>query len=348
MPPSMQGIPLARYESVCFPRDGAALASVLGVSGTTGFRVWQEGAVAAELHLGRWTGGDGAALRRLLGRAGVVPDEIMDVEVFGSAAAGSRGAGVFVGTAAGGAMAPAGLYAGGTVFLCLNGPSFDGGTRGLLAERPGVVTFCVNNGGHGFRPDLWTCVDAPDRFMESIWADGRISKFVPVEFFGKSSVRDAPGPLVRERPNVWGYGRNDRFRAARFLREPTFNWGNHKSRGGGRSVMLVALRIAWELGFRRVVLVGCDFRMSAEERYWFAEGRTDQAIRNNTTTYGILEGFFAELDPVLREAGLRVVNATPGSGLRAFPTVDLAEEVERAAIDTTDSTEGMYVPRASG
>lgn len=238
-----------------------------------------------------------------------------------------------------------GIYGpGGTVFLCLNGPSFDEGTRRVLARRPGVATFCVNNGAHGFRPDLWACVDAPERFMDSIWMDPTVLKFVPAERMGERLLSSPISPS--QCPRVYAFARNDCFNAATFLTEETINWGNHQDRGGGRSVMLVGLRIAYELGFRRVVLLGCDFHMSETHRYWFAEQRTARAIRNNLTSYEILTGFFQQLLPVFEAAGFGVVNATPGSRLKVFPAVDLETELAAvaaaAAVDTSGSTEGMY------
>lgn len=330
-----------RFETVYLPRDGREILRILSDPAVAGYRVWQNYRIAAEFHEGRWTGGGTRALRRKLQGTGVDPDLPMDVEVFLDGAPADGGEAPFS-RPDGGMMRPAGLFKSRTVFLCLNGPSFDEGTRAMLAERPGIVTFCVNNGGHGFRPDLWTCVDAPERFMDSIWLDGRIVKFVPVKFFKRPIYRDAATPVVGDCPNVWGYRRNEHFRAADFLSERTFNWGNHRDYGGGRSVMLVALRIAWELGFRRVVLSGCDWEMSTAKEYWFAQSRSRQAIRNNLSTFAKMDGYFAELSPLFAKAGFEIVNATPDSKLAAFPRVDLADELERAVVDTDATTAGMY------
>ncbi|MFT5471665.1 MAG: hypothetical protein ACI8UO_006802, partial [Verrucomicrobiales bacterium] len=211
----------------------------------------------------------------------------------------------------------------GSVFLILNGPSFDLRAQQLLANRPGVLTFGVNNGAHRFRPDLWTCVDDPARFLRSIWADGRITKFVPMAHYQKpiwDRQRDAPSDeRVKDFPNVIGYRRNEAFCPAQWLIEDTINWGNHTSRGGGRSVMLVALRIAHLLGFRRVYLVGCDFHMSPESRYWFDEQRSARAIANNEHSYRILEAHFKALRPEFDRAGFEVFNCNPDSRLQAFP-----------------------------
>lgn len=313
---------VTRLESVVWVRDAGEFLRHVGPG--TRAAVWQEGV--------RYDIGVPAAssFAVALSDAGVDLESICDVELWTPP--------VFFRRDGMPATGIGGMYAGtGSVFLCLNGPSFDEEARAMLANRPGVVTFAVNNGAHGFRPDLWACVDAPDRFMGSIWKDGRILKFVPVKYLAGGG-----SAMVREAPAVVGFPQNEAFCAERFLREDSMNWGNHKSRGGGRSVMLVALRIAWELGFRRVVLVGCDFHMDERRRYWFPEDRTEQAIRNNMTTYEILRGFFTELLPVFAEAGFAVVNATPGSGLDVFPLVDLDEEIAATTVDTGGSTLGMY------
>jgi hypothetical protein len=309
---------ITRLETVMFSRDAAELAGRIGPR--TRVHVWQEG-VRIELPLS-----PGAELGARLVAAGV------DVELWTAP--------LFFGRKGMPATALENIYGpGGTVFLCLNGPSFDEETQQLLARRPGVATFCVNNGAHGFRPDLWACVDAPERFMDSIWMDRTVMKFVPEERMGELTPSSI---AVSQCPRVYFFARNDRFNAATFLTEETINWGNHKDRGGGRSVMLVALRIAYELGFRRVVLLGCDFHMSETQRYWFAEQRTTRAIRNNLTSYEILTGFFQQLLPVFEAAGFAVVNATPGSRLTVFPLVDLESELAGAAVDVRASTEGMY------
>ncbi|MCB1092149.1 MAG: hypothetical protein KDL87_11490, partial [Verrucomicrobiae bacterium] len=191
----------------------------------------------------------------------------------------------------GGAVDLVDLHRGATVFLILNGPSFARVDPGAL-RRPGIHTFGVNNGAHGFRPHYWTCVDDPTRFMDTIWRDPGIQKFVPMGHFDRPVWDRAAGCVTAERvadfPNVIGYRRNEHFQADRWLTEDTINWGNHADHGGGRSVMLAALRLCHLLGFRRVCLLGCDFHMEAGRHYWFPEQRSEQAVRNNTAAYEIL------------------------------------------------------------
>lgn len=246
------------------------------------------------------------------------------------------------------------LYRGGSVFLLLNGPSTNDVDLSLLSV-PGIFTYGVNNGAHLTRPNFWSCVDSPQRFMGSIWADQTIQKFVPMAHMQRP-VWDGAKECLSERrvadhPNVIGVRRNERFNAQTWLAESTINWGNHGSLGGGRSVMLLALKICYLLGFRNVFLVGCDFRMTPESGYFFNEERTKQAVTNNTNSYQIMQGYFAQLKPHFDRAGFRVMNTTKDSALEAFPYIDFVEAARLATDEIWPllemSTHGMYTDRKS-
>ncbi|OAI57878.1 hypothetical protein AYO49_06335 [Verrucomicrobiaceae bacterium SCGC AG-212-N21] len=240
------------------------------------------------------------------------------------------------------------LYRGRSVFVVLNGPSFQEVDHSLL-RQPGIVTFGVNNGAHSFRPNLWACVDDPTRFMNSIWADPCITKFVPMAHFRKPIWDAGAGACSKESvadfPNVVGFRRNEAFEATQWLNEPTINWGNHADRGGGRSVLLAVLRISYLLGFRKVYLLGCDFHMDEASKYWFAEGRTPTAIKNNQNSYRILTRYFEQLAPHFASAGFEVYNCTKDSKLTVFPSMPLEDAIASARVDVSASTEGMYVDR---
>lgn len=237
----------------------------------------------------------------------------------------------------------------GACFLVLNGPSTATLNTSLLG-LPGIASFGVNNGSHKVRTTYWTCVDDPKRFMSSIWADPKITKFVPMHHFAKpiwDTKSGCAGSLVREFPAVFGFRRNERFLASQFLTEDTINWGNHGDLGGGRSCMLVALRIIHLLGFRRVYLLGCDFHMSDSEKYFFDEKRTKGAIAGNNSSYKIMMGYYEALAPVFNADGFMVFNCNKDSNLKVFPYADYYEAIAEHAIDTNDTTDGMYVDRDS-
>jgi hypothetical protein len=146
-------------------------------------------------------------------------------------------------------------------------------------------------------------------------------------------------------PNVIGYRRNERFNAAQWMIENSLNWGNHKDLGGTRSVLLPALRICYLLGFKHVYLLGCDFKMSENQKYFFEEQRTKQAIKNNNNAYEGLKLMFSELKPEFDKRDFYVFNCNRESGLKVFPFKSIEEAKVEMQIETQSSTMGMYVDR---
>ena len=251
-----------------------------------------------------------------------------------------------------------GQYRGASAFLVASGPSFNDIPKEELRK---VWAMTLNNASTSYRGQANCTVDDPSRFNLSMWMDPTIQKFVPLSHFEKPLwdnryLRENGEGLqkwersamrVGDCPNVVGYRRNEKFDAAQWLQEDSVNWGNHKKYGGGRSVMLAALRILFLLGFRRVYLLGVDFDMSAETRYHFDEERSGSAVRGNNTTYAKLQQRFAELQPYFLQAGFVVKNCNPNSRLEAFPKMGFSEAIDEATRDlgsySEERTNGMYV-----
>ena len=243
------------------------------------------------------------------------------------------------------------LYRGRSAFLIAGGPSFSKIDREQL-RRPGVLTMGMNNSAKTFRPNLWVCVDSPDRFLRSIWLDPAIMKIVPICKAGKhifnSDAWQFMDVRVGDCPNVVYFKRNEHFQAKQYLWEDCINWGNHKDHGGGRSVMLAAIRILFILGIRRVYLLGVDFQMSETTKYHFTQDRNAASIRNNNAAYVQLNERFTELRPIFEGQHFHVFNCNPESNLRAFDYVpfDAAMEDVLAEFDNVDiekeRTQGLY------
>lgn len=243
-----------------------------------------------------------------------------------------------------------GHYRGCSAFLICNGPSFAALDHSLL-KKPGIMTLGMNNGAKTFRPNFWTCVDDPSRFLKSIWMDPYIQKFIPQAHFEKKIFDGEKWEITKTKvgdcPNVIGYRRNEKFVAERFLFEDTFNWGNHKNYGGGRSVMLPAIRILFLLGFRNVYLLGCDFNMTEESTYHFDEQRLKGAVNCNKSTYKRLQTeYFPQLKPQFDAEGFNVYNCYKDSGLKVFPYISFENAVKEATskLGDVDSERswGMY------
>lgn len=242
------------------------------------------------------------------------------------------------------------IYRGRSAFLICSGPSFKLLDHSKL-RAPGVLTMGLNNSPRTFRPNLWCSVDSPDHWISSIWMDPTIQKFVPISHAEKRVFNSDTWKhvgKVGDCPNVVYYKRNERFRAAQFLWEDCFNWGNHKDYGGGRSIMLPAHRILFTLGVRTVYLLGCDMKMDESNKYHFEQDRTQSSIKGNAGTYVKLNEWFKELRPLFEQQGFHVFNCNKDSGLKAFDYVsyeDALAEVRRDMLDVDTSKErtaGLY------
>ena len=242
------------------------------------------------------------------------------------------------------------MYRGESAFLILGGPSFSKVDKSKL-DRAGVLTMGVNNSVKTYRPNLWISVDDPTHFMKSIWFDPKITKFVPYSHSEKSLFDNEAWQemtaKVGDCPNVWFYKRNEHFIAKQFLFEDTVNWGNHKDHGGGRSVMLAAIRVLFYLGIRKIYLLGCDFKMDENTKYHFEQDRAEGSIKGNNSTYELLVDRFTQLKPIFEANGLNIYNCNPDSGLKVFPFVDFDEAIKTSTAGlpadlSKERTVGLY------
>jgi hypothetical protein len=219
----------------------------------------------------------------------------------------------------------------------------------------------TNNAPRTFRPNLWTMVDDPGNFIKSIWLDPKITKFVPFDHTEKAIFDNeawkSTDILVGECPNVHFFRRNEHFVPTQFLKEGTFNWGEHSDslddlgNKGGRSVMLVAIKLLYYLGIRKIFLLGCDFKMDDNTKYHFEQDRSAGSQKGNNSTYNILKSRFEALLPYFEEVGLKVFNCNPESGLKVFPYIDFEEAIAIATKNIPDiyneRTAGLYDRKAN-
>lgn len=74
-------------------------------------------------------------------------------------------------------------------------------------------------------------------------------------------------------------------------------------------------------GAARIVLVGYDMKPAADGRaHWFG----DHPIKTDRAVFSAMLNNFATLPEPLKRLGVEVINCTPDSALKVFPTDDLA------------------------
>lgn len=243
---------------------------------------------------------------------------------------------------------------GASVFLCCGGPSLADTPLHLLDQR-GITIAAVNQcGAVNVRPHLWFSVDSPGRFHESLWRDPAVVKFTR-RVIAKGQLRSRVngewqfnGVEARHCPNAFFYEHKLGFTPETFLALPKVAWGGKGKVGrkdrDTKSVFLVALRMLYWLGYRRVYLVGTDFHYRPEKTYSFAETKGPNACGTNNNTMNILCRWMGELRPRFEAAGFAVYNTVQHSRLTAFDHVPFADAVESAALPqpSPDDVAGMY------
>ena len=239
-------------------------------------------------------------------------------------------------------------YRGCPAFLVCGGPSLASMDLGLL-QRPGVMSMAVNNALALVRTDMMIFADGPGQFLASGFLDPRVRVFAP-RSSADSAISDSrtklPMPIkVRDCPNIDYYQVESPFRPETFLTSGKVPWGDADKAQGFRSTMACAIRVLYDLGFRTVFLLGCDFRMKRDRPYAFSQEYEERLIRHNNNMYQTWTRRFTELQPYFLRAGFSIFNCTPGSALTVFPQTTLEEAVDSCRLlvpPEEEKTEGMY------
>lgn len=241
-----------------------------------------------------------------------------------------------------------GLFTGQAAVLVCNGPSVKTLDRDLI-HKPGFSVMCVNNGGHGIRPNLWCGQDEPSKFMHTIFEDPKIMKFTRRTHGTKKYWRqtDFSKHPISAMPNMYFHPINSEPAIDDWLDRPSISWGAKDGDGHRCSIFLCALSILYKLGFMRVFLVGADFRMNQENPYFFDEVKTEGEVAYNNRLFELIDNQCHRLRPIFDSHQFMITNCTHDSGLTAFETGDLAACLAERILDTDITTKGMYTSRAA-
>lgn len=151
-------------------------------------------------------------------------------------------------------------------------------------------------------------------------------KGVP-EFTGEKWSSHGPGANNDKRRVAREYGvrlvagRNE----AGFSTDPTYI--NH-----GKNSGFQAINLAMHFGARRIVLVGFDMSVRQGKRHFF--GDHPQPLGN----FGDYRRFVPEFDRAAKmlPPWLQIINATPGSALKCFPYLPLAEALAERRVEAAE------------
>jgi len=201
-----------------------------------------------------------------------------------------------------------GLLSGIPTFLVCGGPSAKELDLSKI-EAKGIWSMAVNNMAGHFSPSSFVCSDPPSKFHNGIWQDPRVMKIIPIPKMKsrrgrlRKKVDGKIEPLMKpdgnqmstsDCPNLWGFERRSWMAPDdTFFLEDSAAWGNHNAgvdrTGESKTVctMLLAIRLLYYLGSRRIYLVGVDFNMdqnaNLKDNYAFGQNRDQGACSSNNS-----------------------------------------------------------------
>jgi hypothetical protein len=241
------------------------------------------------------------------------------------------------------------LYEGQSCFLILSGPSFAKLDKTLL-NVPGIITAGVNNSVYSFRPNLWFSSDPPTHFIKSCWLDPKVTKYVDYLFKEERLFDNENNTFldkyVYQCPGIFYYKKKNLFESEKYFTEDVVSWGNSAENGGKRSVMLVAIKILYYLGFKNVYLLGCDFKMDQKNPYHFSQYRHTNSVNGNNKIYETLQERFEALKEYMGD--FKIFNCNPESDLKVFPYVSFEEALKKCIPEgfpgdlVKEPTDGLY------
>jgi len=248
------------------------------------------------------------------------------------------------------------LYNGGTVYLIGRGPSLkkfveNGKIRSML-QHPAIVTYGMNTSPEVLNYDvnIWSCVDSIMKFPKQIAKNPNIMKLIPMNRFKNHNfdcrTKDDRRTLAYQEgskkvyagllPNIFGVQtflisqdsvKHITFGNA-FLSCPAVLYGYYK---GHKCVFLFALKLCLLLGFKRIVLIGIDFKMDKNEPYYknTADDYNEFHVQHNNRLYDALSPLIQEIFTLLKKKKSQyrcnIVTANPIEALPFIPVVKLSE-----------------------
>lgn len=227
------------------------------------------------------------------------------------------------------------------VFLLCNGENRNKFDLDLL-NQSGIMSMTMNNGGNSFKSTFWTGQDTPTKFVESIWLDPKVMKFVPLKHRNLRFSSIVSGQIC-ECPNMIYHKRSSVSTLTDWFTSAEVNWNTTVECGANyRSSMLSAIHILYALGFRTIYILGADFIMSPEHKYCFDEDRSPKSINHNNAMYKASIVWFQKMESKLKELGLEIYNCDPESNLKVVPLCDYKEAISKCKIVPTIQTKGRY------
>lgn len=251
------------------------------------------------------------------------------------------------------------LYNGETVYILGRGPSIgeyvENPKINKMLQHPCITTYGLNTSPEvlNYNTNLWSCVDAPQKFPKQILKNPNILKLIPMNrlttFDYDCRTRDNKKTLAYQDSKEFKYSalcpntigvqtfllakestKHITFGKA-FLNCPADLYGMYK---GHKCVLLFSIKLCLLLGFRKIVLLGVDFKMDEKEPYYKNTGADYNTfhVQHNNRLYDSLAPLMKEIITLLHgnksQYRCKISTAKAIEKLPFIPTVNLQKQLE--------------------
>jgi len=212
-------------------------------------------------------------------------------------------------------------HRGETCIIMGNGPSL---AATDFTRIEAIATFGLNRGyllwnARGFKPTYFACVNelVIEQFADEI-AGEPMEKFLPWQ--ARPQFEGATNTTFF--PEVW---------------QPRFTKGAHRGLWTGGTVTFIAMQLAYEMGFQRVILIGVDHNFrdkgpanaqvvaQTDDLNHFAPDYFGKGTRWNLPDLELSERAYTLAREAFRARGGEIIDATTGGKLTIFPRMSLEQ-----------------------
>lgn len=212
----------------------------------------------------------------------------------------------------------------GSLFIAGGAPSLANENLDRL-KQPGINLMAINNTASLFQDAVtfWIGGDKPACYSERILLDSKILKFAIISRKDES----VNGCAWRQLSSTFFFGTKENFTEDGFLRaDRDFVWW--------KNTFFIALQLAYRLGFRKVYLIGCGFKVNNEKQYAYDVQLSEAEVDWNKRLYDKTAERMVRMKPTFDEAGFEIISATPDGALNEeYPVMTFDEAVDDALKD---------------
>ncbi len=235
------------------------------------------------------------------------------------------------------------LWEGQSLFIIAGSPTIKALPLGLLQQR-GIITMGINNASEVVKTNLWVANDQPACFYEPVTEKSRILQDASIMKFVNYGKREFQykGKPWKYLSNLFFFGVNENYFNANNFCNP------HRDILWWKNTFFTALQLAWRLGFKKIYLVGAEFKISETNQYAWESKLSKEEIQKNNNLYNQTIQTMKNLKSTFEKNNFKIFNTCLTSSLiNDWGYTDFEVAIKEALDDFPEKIDTTLLPHAS-